>query len=200
MRKWVIFMLIKVKVEKSVSETRKSETLTFEISIWVKKKCVLELWEINKSLITFKICAKENSQSWSESEMKNKSLKYANSAKLCCFQTYFADSTIGWLSLKPVGGLFKSLKKVLFRVLLFVFFYVKIFTRTIQMNHGLVNVMKHDHKRGLRETTNLSRYIKLAQRSPFVTLLDADISSCPESWDCTLTYNFKPPPIYRKQS
>ena len=123
--------------------------------------------------------------------MKTKSMNYAKIEKHSCISTYFAASTVGWLGLKPVLGRFKSIMK---NVLPRIFFYGMIFTRTIQTSHEIANIMKHDQLRKSRKRANLCHDTNHARRSPVVGFLEAG------SEMCTLSYIFKYPLIYRKQS
>ena len=67
----------------------------------------------------------------------------------CYISTYFAASTVGWLTFRPFS---KSHK-------LWSSFYVEIITRTIQKSHETWNIKKYYRIAGSRETANLSRDI-----------------------------------------
>ena len=97
MHKRDLLKLIEVIIEKQVFEERKSEELTFEISIWKKigqnnflqKKSVLAPQEVIFFWVTNKCCTKESSSSRSESVLKDKSLKHEKKTKNKRFKSRF---------------------------------------------------------------------------------------------------------------
>ena len=120
-----------------------------------------------------KRCTTESYLRLSESEFKNKSLKYEKKENTTLlyfdlfhsFHIRVADIKVA----EPDCGLFRSvIKNVLLQLFRCdFFFYVEKSPRIIQNCRKIANIMKHDQKAGSRKRANLSCNIKHAPRRFF---------------------------------